>query len=253
MQKQRQRHEAASGPLSVLLRRSEGGGALLTITNATPRHSQRLLDLINGNAAKEVYKEAIVPVDPSVLQRWIEQRHSIVALAQSVGIGPGRRIVGHTAIDMLGMFKSTSGYGSVHEVMGVEIRSQIVHEDYRGQRVYAGLTAAGLWNVWQMYESSGICHVVFVHKGPGSQGLGLITNGLGFRNITPKLFQPYGSIKPTVLTDQPTSYMDYLPEGMKAGALRRGPTWQILARKITKISGDAIEKLMRDQGWEHVR
>lgn len=211
-----------------------------------------LLDLINSSAAKEAYREALVPVDPAVLRMWIERRHSLAAFDQD-SVTSAIMAVGHTALDVLGTFKMDSERGPVREVVGVELRSQIVQADYRGKRVYAGLTAAGLWTVWQMYESSGVAHVVFVHKGPGSRGVGLITNGLGFRNITSKLFQTDYSSSPPVLTARPTRYMDYLPEGMRAGALRRGPAWSIHARKISRVSKDGLQSLLRNEGWEFVR
>lgn len=212
-------------PSRIELRR-EG----ITISNATRDQAPALYRFINKRASEG----AVVPVSAGTLLGWIDNNESLIATNR---IG---HIIGHTAT-----------YVFQPEMSGAEIRAQVVREDTRSKGIYWALTIGGLAHIKQMSDASGSNLAVFVHKGPNSGGMGLIAEGLDFKDITSMLFKPHPD--GSALSCEPRIFIDALPERMRADALRRGPDWHILIKRAARLDKDVLAQMLRTEGWDIAR
>ncbi len=197
--------------------RQKTGTPGLTVSRTTAEETRRLTSFINERTSIG----SLVPVTMETVSGWVSEGYSLVARV-------GSSIVGHSAF-----------YPFEEAHLGGENRSQVVDVAFQGRGIYTALFIGSILLVSEL--PGGTDMSIFLHKGPGSDGLGLVKD-LGFVKL--RVFDGHGNPNEAALSRLPARMrFDATKEG-------RGPLWDIYQGRIPRLLEADLKGILRRAGWE---
>ncbi len=207
-----------------------GTGGKITIHAAAVSDLPDLHRFINNRPS-----HGVVDVSEETLRSWIDSGCSLIARQ-------GASIIGHTAVDYLGI---ETAHGQ--KLAGAELRTQLV--SLNGAGIYTALTMMALEKARMLGEDNRADDTrVYVHKGPGSGGSNLL-HDLRFL-FEEQMFMRSTEAGSTVVTKVPTDTVDKFHSSMRRDATKRHPEeWPVAWKMLSRLTpGEIRSRLIRD-GW----